>query len=366
MTQIYLIRHAEAEGNLYRIAQGQYDSILTDRGLRQVEALAERFRPIPVDAAYSSDLHRTCATARAVCVPKGLPLHRCKKLREIQLGDWEQKTWGEIARESPEQLEYFTHRLDLWRVPGAETIDELLRRITEAVREIAAANEGKTVAVFSHGCAIRVLLASLQGYSVAQLGQTPHGDNTAVSLLEAEGDTVRVVFRDDSSHLAALTAGDRPGAPRKTALEPGLYFLPARLPEEEGFLSACVKSGWPDSRPYDEGVLLQDAAARPTLVARLGEQAVGAVQFHPEKEAERGRGWISLYCLAPEFRSRGWGVQLLGQAVRFYRPRNRHTLCLSLSDGSGAAGFFQTYGFAPGESAGVGSTVWTKDIAYRD
>ncbi|MBE6995878.1 MAG: histidine phosphatase family protein, partial [Ruminococcaceae bacterium] len=32
MTTIYLIRHAEAEGNLYRIAQGQGNSNLTDRG----------------------------------------------------------------------------------------------------------------------------------------------------------------------------------------------------------------------------------------------------------------------------------------------------------------------------------------------
>src|SRR5699024_7807595 len=32
MTTIYLIRHAEAEGNLYRIAQGQANSIITDRG----------------------------------------------------------------------------------------------------------------------------------------------------------------------------------------------------------------------------------------------------------------------------------------------------------------------------------------------
>ena len=39
MTKLYLIRHAEAEGNLYRIAHGQYNSILTDRGMEQVEAL---------------------------------------------------------------------------------------------------------------------------------------------------------------------------------------------------------------------------------------------------------------------------------------------------------------------------------------
>ena len=37
MTTVYLIRHAEAEGNLYRIAQGQANSSITDRGERQRE-----------------------------------------------------------------------------------------------------------------------------------------------------------------------------------------------------------------------------------------------------------------------------------------------------------------------------------------
>ena len=31
MTTIYLIRHAEAEGNLYRRAHGWYNSTITDR-----------------------------------------------------------------------------------------------------------------------------------------------------------------------------------------------------------------------------------------------------------------------------------------------------------------------------------------------
>lgn len=30
MTTIYLIRHAEADGNLYRRAHGWYDSVITD------------------------------------------------------------------------------------------------------------------------------------------------------------------------------------------------------------------------------------------------------------------------------------------------------------------------------------------------
>ncbi len=94
MTTIYLIRHAEAEGNLYRIAQGQANSSITDRGERQIQALARRFADIPIDAVYASDLYRTCATASAIYKPKGLPLHRRRDLREICVGVWEEKHLG--------------------------------------------------------------------------------------------------------------------------------------------------------------------------------------------------------------------------------------------------------------------------------
>ena len=59
MTRIYIVRHAEAEGNLYRRIHGQYDSLVTPLGYRQIEALSRRFQDIPVDAVYSSDLYRT-------------------------------------------------------------------------------------------------------------------------------------------------------------------------------------------------------------------------------------------------------------------------------------------------------------------
>ena len=50
MTIVYIVRHAEAEGNLYRRVHGWYDSRITDNGRRQIAALANRFQDIPVDA----------------------------------------------------------------------------------------------------------------------------------------------------------------------------------------------------------------------------------------------------------------------------------------------------------------------------
>ena len=54
MTRLYLIRHAEAEGNLYRVAHGHCNGLITNyRGYQQIDALRERFRKVDIDAVYS-------------------------------------------------------------------------------------------------------------------------------------------------------------------------------------------------------------------------------------------------------------------------------------------------------------------------
>ena len=346
MTTIYLIRHAEAEGNLYRIAQGQANSIITDRGWRQIQALERRFADIPVDAVYASDLYRTCATASAIYRPKGLPLHRRRDLREIGVGVWEEKTWGEIAREDPEQLRNFNSALHLWHVEGAETPQAVQARLLAAVRDIAAANEGKTAAVFSHGCAIRLLLAAVQGIPLEELGRTPTGGNTAVSLLRAENGRLEVIWRDDVSHLTdpAFTRGDTVKK-RANGLEPGLYFRPLG-PEQADFPAVCA--GRTPER--------MDGA----LVGYLEETPVGVVAFDDRREADRGRGWISLLAVAEPWRRRGYGVQLIGQAVLHYRPRKRDHLRLPPPETEAAAGFYREFGFAPAPDG----DAWEKDIGY--
>ena len=360
MTSIYLIRHAEAEGNLYRIAQGQYDSILTDRGWRQVRALEKRFEGVHIDRVYTSDLYRTCATASALYRPRGLTPIRRKDLREICVGVWEQKTWGEIARRDPEQMENFATRLHLWHMKGAETPYEVRDRALQAIREIAAENEGKTVAVFSHGCAIRLVLAELQGYSMESLGETPHGDNTAVSLLEWENGELKVVYRDDNSHLQTpeYLALER-NFKRANALEAGLFFQP--LEGGEPCLGFAAE-GWAQSgrqEPFDKERFLQSAAERPTVVGYLGQEPVGLVQFGPEE------GWISYLTIRQDCRRKGYGIQLIGQAVQHWRQTGAKALWMALPPQAPACKFLTDYGFVPVGTTEEGRTVLEKDIHFE-
>lgn len=350
MTTIYLIRHAEAEGNLYRIAQGQHESILTDRGWRQVRALERRFTDVQIDAVYSSDLYRTCATASAIYKPKGLPLHRVPALREICVGVWEHQTWGDIYLRWPEQMHYFGNNPAKWHVEGAEDPRDVLKRVLEAVRELAAKHAGQTIALFSHGYAIRLLLAHLQGYSIEEVGKSPTGDNTAVSCLEAEGEKMRVVFRDDNSHLKTpeFLAKER-GGKRTIALEGGLYFRPLQLPEQEPLLRALTGEAWS----------VDEEAANRTLVAYLSGQLAGLVQLGTEP------GWIARLHLREDLRGQRLGVQLIGQAVMYWRPRGMEKLFAALPEGHRAERFFREYGFAPNGRLADGRPVLEKEIGFR-
>ena len=130
MTTIYLIRHAEAEGNLYGRPQGQYDANITMLGRRQTAALAERFRDVPIDGLWSSDLVRAQSTASAILkYHPQLTMHLDRDLREVDVGCWEDRTWAEIRREFPEQHHRFDHDPEKWHVPGSEPYEAVVRRM---------------------------------------------------------------------------------------------------------------------------------------------------------------------------------------------------------------------------------------------
>ena len=198
MTKLYLIRHAEAEGNIFRRMHGQYNSSVTRNGLRQIEALRERFESVPVDAVYASDLLRTRKTAEAICLPKGLPLHTDPRFREVCVGVWEDLPFGELERRWPEELERFHRDTERWSVPGAESYEACSGRFEAGLRDVAEAHPEQTVAVFAHGCVLSMGFHRLLGLPLNASG----ADNTAVSLLEYENGRFTAVYLYDNSHLS--------------------------------------------------------------------------------------------------------------------------------------------------------------------
>ena len=366
MTTLYLIRHAEAEGNLYRRIQGQWDGEVTPRGKKQIDALAERFRDVPLDAVYSSDLRRTIETAGAILRWHDLPLQTTPRLREIYMGAWEGLMWGDAEHMDPAQMYCFNHDPARWRIPGAESYATLQARITFVLCEIAARHPGGSVAVVSHGTAIRAYLAALLGIDSSAIGTLPHGDNTCVARLEFDGRAVRAVYYNDASHLPEeISTFGRQTWWKGVDKDPGnLRMEPMCFPRDRAFYSACYRDAWCTIHGTDEGyaanlylAAAKQHARREGAVMRLlsGDTPVGMIELDEHHEGADGRLWISFFYLTPEARNQGWGVQLLGHAVWYCETRGFPGIRLHCAaTNEHAKGFYAHYGFVcVGEDMGV-------------
>lgn len=379
MTKVYLIRHAEAEGNLYRRIQGWYDGLITENGYRQIRALEERFRDIHVDAVYSSDLLRTRTTAGAVYKPKKLPLFTDVALREVHMGWWEDRPWAEIRRTDQEEFSQFRAASPAWKVSGGESLDEVRQRVGRELQKLALRHDGQTIAVFSHGTAIRNALTWLEGKPVDGCLDRPHGDNTAVSLLEFHGDAAQIIFENDNSHLSEeISTLHRQGWTERGPQTADLWFRPLIFSAEDTFYAYARKEAWMAVHGTLEGfqgaAYLQNASRQsrqdPDAIqcAMLDERVVGIVQLDPDQDAEKGVGVIPFCYILPEYRYQGLGVQLLGQAVSTYRPLGRDILRLRCAQENEAGQrFYRKYGFhKTGEIPGAKGIldVLEKDIGY--
>ena len=78
-----------------------------------------------------------------------------------------------------------------------------------------------------------------------------------------------------------------------------------------------------------------------------GEEFAGLIALDERRGAREGVGWISFCYLAPAFRGRGLGVQLLGAAVSRCRELGRERLCLSVARDNPALGVYERWGFRP-------------------
>ena len=323
MTTIYLIRHAEAEGNIFRRAHGWYDSSVTRNGLRQIAALQTRFEGIPIDAVYASDLIRTCTTAGAVYRPKGLTLQKEPRFREVGMGVWEDMPFGQLAHDEPEALLQFTKSPQNWVVEGSEHYEVFLWRFLQALSEVAQRHEGQSVAVFSHGMILQNVLAHLfYDGNTAQLG---HCENTGVSKLIYENGAYRAEYLFDGSHLPReISTVGRQSWRQQGVTKSNFRYRPAEASDAE-FLRTLGYLPQPGDR---------------VILAYAEQTPAGAVAL---RRADETVGGIAFLGLTPEFRGQGLAAQLLGCAVSAFRRDGLTELCLLQRPQGASAHFFEAF-----------------------
>lgn len=202
MTNIYLIRHCESEGNACRRTQAQSDALVTAKGYLQNEMLRRRFQNVPIDAIYSSDAFRSVMTVEPIAKERKLPIRVRIQLRELTTGVWEDMAWGNIAAEYPRAYKDWEEHPWENTTPGASSFQQAADRLIFTVRRIAREVGDGTALCVSHSCTIKAGLCAMMGRPLSDTKVIGHGDNTSVSLIHVDNDgKILVEYMNDASHL---------------------------------------------------------------------------------------------------------------------------------------------------------------------
>lgn len=199
-----------------------------------------------------------------------------------------------------------------------------------------------------------------------------HGDNTAVSLIEVDGHELRAVCYNDNSHLGEGlstfaqqrwwrdTTKDDPTSLRFEPLDP-------RDKADADFYIRCYADSWAvahgSTAGFTPSVYLTSAKAHSAkdkncvMKVMSGETPAGILELDPRRGKDEGCGWVSLLYLRPEFRGKGFGVQLIGCAAAYFASKGRRAVRLHVAvTNTHAIDFYRHFGFTElGTEPGVAS-----------
>ena len=212
MTRVYIVRHCETMGNHLKVFQGSNDFEISPVGEKQIAALGERFKDIHIDAVYSSPFSRAKKTAAAIAAPKGLEIIVNEGIREISGGIIEGKTLKEIFENHKELEDAWNLSPQNFHAEKGESMRSVYNRVSAAFMEIVRKNKDKTIAVVSHGAAIRNLFCFLIYGDIEKLIEVDWCDNTAVNLVEFDDNfKAEIKFLNSTEHLSEelLPSGSR-------------------------------------------------------------------------------------------------------------------------------------------------------------
>lgn len=167
-TELWLVRHGQTDWNIERRFQGHTDIPLNAQGVEQARKLAAFLNGSRIPAVYSSDLIRALKTAEILAEGRNIPVIQDQRLREINMGSWEGRTWPDVKENLAGEMEQLNADPVFGRAPGGESLAELAERVRAAADEIAARHPGQTVLVVSHGLSLGALNCLANAMPLAQ------------------------------------------------------------------------------------------------------------------------------------------------------------------------------------------------------
>jgi alpha-ribazole phosphatase len=184
--RLLLVRHGRVGPAHIGRLLGATDAPLDAAAEPQLRALADCIVRRAPQVCYCSPMQRCRQTAAAVA--PGLPLQVIDDLREIDFGQWEDRTLAEAAAGQPAAVDRWA-AFDLdFAFPGGESIGGFLRRVHAAADRLVQADAATVLAV-THGGVIRTMICYLLGLEPRKYVafDVPYAGMAVIELFEGHG-----------------------------------------------------------------------------------------------------------------------------------------------------------------------------------
>ncbi|WP_462187646.1 bifunctional RNase H/acid phosphatase [Frankia sp. CcWB2] len=199
-TTTVLLRHGQTPLSVEKRFSGTVEAALTDVGLGQAAAVANRLRDEPFDLVVSSPLKRARQTAEAL----GRDYVVVDDLRETDFGAWEGLTFAEVREKFPDEL-------NAWLAdphvppPGGESLIATVARVARVRDRLLAEQPGGRVLVISHVTPIKGLAQLALAAEPAVLYRL-HLDLVSMTTIDwySDGPAVLRGF-NDTHHMTGQT-----------------------------------------------------------------------------------------------------------------------------------------------------------------
>ena len=199
---LLFIRHGETQDNIDKILQGQRDTDLTEKGVREAQVLADKLKDQRIDALYHSPLKRMVQTVKPILDDKkDVYVEADPDLMGQGLGELEGGSYSLIDFSSPRSADDTT---------GAERFDDFVARLKAVMGRIVAAQapkvgkEDQVVAVATHGVGITSI------FKVLESTTTCVGFNPPLAVRGPEAYEVRWTDSDDVAKMVIAKPAELP------------------------------------------------------------------------------------------------------------------------------------------------------------
>jgi len=195
--RLLLARHGRTEWHRDNRYVSRTDIGINETGREQARTLARRAREESPALVLSSPLERALLTAGPAAEACGVELETDDRLRELDFGDWEGKTFDEIRSEDPGRAERFLESAE-HGFPGGEPLEEGAARILVVFEDLCLSHPGETVLVVAHNTLLRLGLCAMLG--------VPLGDYRRRFPRVVNAATTEVRFGEEGGALYSFNA----------------------------------------------------------------------------------------------------------------------------------------------------------------